>query len=166
MTLCIFVLGNGSVATQTRDCEPHVLGGAKGRWARLVDTPPAYNTAYQTLTRTVPANVPSGDVTVQYTVADRPLAAFKTERKALVKINCRTRILAVYADWKQMNMTARAIELLKLGQQGSPEGLALQASWDWVKAMRANSDTLEAGIDAATTAQAVAAAATDSGWPT
>jgi hypothetical protein len=72
-------------------------------------------------------------------------------RSAHVKAEAGRRILARYPGWKQRNMTARAVELtFKVAQSGAlsadegAETAALQAAWDWIKAVRAASDALEA----------------------
>lgn len=67
-----------------------------------------------------------------------------------VKDEARRRILAVYPDWKQANMTARGVELIrKLAQGGAwsqgeeAEATALEAAWDWIKTVRAAADSIE-----------------------
>jgi len=60
-------------------------------------------------------------------------------------VNC-----ARYPEWKQRNMTARAVELLHIqaSQPWTPEEQAeadaLQAAWAWIASVRAASDVLEA----------------------
>jgi hypothetical protein len=54
----------------------------KGRWARFVDEPTEFDPATQTRTRTLPATVADGDVTVAYQVTDKPLAEVKAARVA------------------------------------------------------------------------------------
>lgn len=68
-----------------------------------------------------------------------------------VKDEARRRILAVYPDWKQANMTARGVELIqKLAQGGAwtqdeeAEAAALEDAWSWIKSVRAASDAIEA----------------------
>lgn len=59
-------------------------------------------------------------------------------------------IVARYAEWKQRNMIARMVEL---NTKATPtvdeeaEMAAIQVVWDWVKAVRAESDRLEADIN-------------------
>src|SRR5690606_24310596 len=65
-----------------------------------------------------------------------------------VRLEARRRILAAYPDWKQQNMTARGVELIRVGETNwSPEEQAeadtLQAAWDWIKAVRAASNAME-----------------------
>lgn len=66
-----------------------------------------------------------------------------------VKAEARRRILARLPDWKQANMTARGVELLRKGEvnwtpQEQAEADAITAAWDWVKAIRLASDDIEA----------------------
>jgi hypothetical protein len=75
------------------------------------------------------------------------------DRKAAIKAEARRRILAVFPDWKQANMTARGVELVKLRALNGlwttgelAEADALQAAWDWIKAVRAASDALEVSL--------------------
>lgn len=61
-----------------------------------------------------------------------------------IKEEARKRIVSVLPEWKQANATARAVELVSLGQASGPEWEAMQSAWAWVKAVRAHSDILEA----------------------
>jgi hypothetical protein len=68
-----------------------------------------------------------------------------------VKGEASWRIAQRFPSWKQANMTARGVELtFKLAQgnalapEETAEIAALQAAWDWIKAVRAASDALEA----------------------
>ncbi len=86
-----------------------------------------------------------GKVVQQWTVTRRSL-----ERQLnVVKNEARRRILARYPDWKQANMTARGVELVHLKTrrpwtaEEQAEADALQAAWDWVKAVRSASDVIE-----------------------
>lgn len=56
-------------------------------------------------------------------------------------------IVERYPEWKQRNMIARMVELNAKATPSAEEEAemaALQAVWDWVKAVRAESDRLEA----------------------
>ena len=93
------------------------------------------------------AYVVDGDQVVQrWTVTQRSDA----EQKAEVKAEARARILARLPDWKQRNMTARGVELINLRASRpltadeQAEAVALQAAWDWVRAVRTASDAIEA----------------------
>lgn len=70
------------------------------------------------------------------------------QQKLAVKGEARRRIIARFPDWKQTNMVARALELTRKGAGLTPEeqteATQLQAAWDWIKAVRAASDALEA----------------------
>jgi hypothetical protein len=65
-----------------------------------------------------------------------------------VKGEAQRRIYEVYPQWKQANMTARAVELVRKGEanwtaQEQAESQALDAAWVWVKSIREKSNTLE-----------------------
>lgn len=64
-------------------------------------------------------------------------------------------------QWKQVNLTARAVELLASGDTSSAEWLDIQAIWGWVKSVRAASNTGEAAILAAIDQPAVETALAD-----
>jgi len=56
-------------------------------------------------------------------------------------------IVGRYPEWKQRNMIARMVELNTKATPSAEEEAemaALQSVWDWVKAVRAESDRLEA----------------------
>jgi hypothetical protein len=97
-------------------------------------------------------------------IAAAALPAAKAAKKAAIKQAARTRILARYPEWRQQNMTARAVELVSLGQITGPEWGQMQAIWDWIKATRARSDLLEADVDNCTTVEAVEQLVIG-GWP-
>jgi hypothetical protein len=85
-----------------------------------------------------------------------------------IKLIARNKILAVLPEWKQVNMTARSVELTRAGLAGNltageqAEEAAIQAAWDWVKSVRAHSDTMEAAYEAAEDKQGFDYMA---GWP-
>lgn len=68
----------------------------------------------------------------------------------LVKAEAKRRILASYPEWKQANMTARGVELMRIRMSRAwtadeqSEADALQAAWDWIKGIRTKSNALEA----------------------
>lgn len=72
-----------------------------------------------------------------------------------IKLIARDHILAVFPAWKQANMTARSVELTRAGLAGDltageqAEEAAILQAWDWVKSVRAYSDTMEAAYEAA-----------------
>lgn len=105
--------------------------------------------------------------TAQWTGSDwvmPSLDEFKTSKKQQIKNAARAQILARYPEWMQANLTARAVELVSLGQTIGPEWGQMQAIWDWIKATRARSDLLEADVDNCTTVEAVEQL-TIGGWP-
>ncbi len=70
---------------------------------------------------------------------------------AKIKAEAGRRILARFPDWKQANMTARGVELVGIRvvagtwtPEEAAEAEALGTAWDWIKAVRAASDALEA----------------------
>lgn len=72
---------------------------------------------------------------------------------AAVKAEARRRILALAPEWKQANLTARAVELVRKGEAvwteaETAEVAAIEAVWAAIKAIRAASDILEAEVDA------------------
>jgi predicted house-cleaning NTP pyrophosphatase (Maf/HAM1 superfamily) len=93
------------------------------------------------------------------------LGAKKAHAVAGVKAEAGKRILARYPQYKQANMTARAVELAADNQKTGPEWTAIRAAWDWVKAVRAESNRIEAAVMAADTVAAVDAAVAGAAWP-
>ena len=85
-----------------------------------------------------------------------------------IKLLARARILNVFPEWKQANMTARSVELTRARIDGAltageqAEEAAILAVWDWVKSVRAHSDTMEAAYEAAEDKQGFDYMA---GWP-
>lgn len=80
---------------------------------------------------------------------------------ATIKAEARRRIVTRLPEWKQANMIARMTELLKVGAdswtpENQAEVAALEYLWDWVKAVRAKSDELEATAAGMTVAEASA----------
>jgi len=107
-------------------------------------------------------------ITATRSVAYSATESIRAMRIERVKAEAGSRILAVLPDWKQRNLTARAVELTALGQANwSAEELAEwqagQALWDWVKATRAATETFAAAIDAET--EPAAAVAVQPVWP-
>jgi hypothetical protein len=97
-------------------------------------------------------------------IAAAALPAAKAAKRAEIKQVARARILARYPEWMQANLTARAVELVSLGQTTGPEWGQMQAIWNWIKATRARSDLLESDVDNCTTVEAVEQL-TIGGWP-
>ena len=92
------------------------------------------------------------------------LPAAQAAKRAAIKQAARQIILGRYPEWRQANLTARAVELVSLGQTSGPEWQQMQSIWAWIKAVRAHSDLLEADVAACTTVAAVDAVQL-SGWP-
>jgi len=97
-------------------------------------------------------------------IAAAALPAAKAAKRTEIKATARAQILARYPEWMQANLTARAVELVSLGQTTGPEAQKIQAVWAWIKATRARSDLLEADVDNCTTVEAVEQL-TIGGWP-
>lgn len=100
------------------------------------------------------------------------LAALRAAKITEVKVEARRRIVERYPEWKQLNMTARGVELTKvLADQGAwseaeaVEAARLQADWDWIKAVRAASNALEAAIPEDAEGLAAFVVASRPEWP-
>jgi hypothetical protein len=111
----------------------------------FIDTPaPAINAALEWQTSELV--VEPDNVTRVWSSGRLPLL----RQQQAVKDECGRRIYAAFPQWKQANYTARATELVlaktngELTQAETDELAALQASWSWIKAVRAASDILEA----------------------
>lgn len=106
----------------------------------------------ETGVRDVPADAGNSDYAALI-ASGTPIAAFQAPPPTAddVRAEARRRILAVYPDWKQLNMNARATELTSIEmRQGSltpeeeTERGALEAAWQWIKSVRAASNAMEA----------------------
>lgn len=79
--------------------------------------------------------------------AQREATEAAAQRIPGIKAAAGTVIVERYPEWKQRNMIARMVEL---NTKSTPtvdeeaEIAAIQAVWDWVKSVRAESDRLEA----------------------
>lgn len=91
-------------------------------------------------------------------IMTKPLADLKQAATDRVNALAGEKILSVYPDWKQRNMTARMVELVRDGQAGSTEGQQLAAVWDWIKSVRAASNVANSAIASATTGADIHAA--------
>ena len=85
--------------------------------------------------------------------ANAAAAAARVEPDRIMGIRSRARaiIVARYPEWKQANMTARALELIEkmiLGTMNDAERselAQLKSVWTWIKEVRATSDSAELG---------------------
>lgn len=83
-----------------------------------------------------------------------PLQRFSpAEQIQQIKEQARADILERYPEWRQANMTARAVELLELQAAGKPwseaeaaEALQIREAWTWIKERRSQSDAEEAAV--------------------
>lgn len=92
------------------------------------------------------------------------LAATQAAKRAAIKTAARQIILSRYPEWRQANLTARAVELISLEQTSGAEWQQMQSIWAWIQAVRARSDLLEADVAACTTVEAVEGIVIG-GWP-
>jgi hypothetical protein len=82
----------------------------------------------------------------------KPIAELKAD--ALKQINqlAGDKILALYPQHMQANLTARAVELISLNEVGSVEWLAIDAIWVWIKLVRTESNVTTTAVTTASTA--------------
>ena len=91
--------------------------------------------------------------------AQREVAEAADQRIPDIKVAACKVITDRYPEWKQRNMIARMVEL---NTKATPtvdeeaESAAIQAVWDWVKSVRAESDRLESDVNLT---------ANDANWP-
>lgn len=83
------------------------------------------------------------------------LDAYKTTSTTYINTLAGSKILSVYPLHKQMNFTARWSELVLLNETSSAEALAIKAVWDWIKAIRKESNDANTAITAATSIEAI-----------
>lgn len=82
--------------------------------------------------------------------APRPIEMIQEAFISQIKAEASGIILEAFPLWKQSNMIARGVELQdiwrkegKWSETEQAEADALQAAWDWIKAVRSHSDDLE-----------------------
>lgn len=97
-------------------------------------------------------------------IAAAALPAAQAAKRSAIKQAARQVILARYPEWMQANLTARAVELVSLGELTGPEWQRMQSIWAWIKAVRSHSDLLEADVANCTTVDAVEGIVIG-GWP-
>ena len=97
-------------------------------------------------------------------IAAAALPAAQAAKRAAIKQAARQVILSRYPEWRQANLTARAVELVSLNETSGPEWQQMQSIWAWIQAVRARSDLLEADVAACTTVEAVEGIVIG-GWP-
>lgn len=104
------------------------------------------------------------DGTTRFATDAEILAATQAAKRTAIKAAARQTILARYPEWRQANLTARAVELVSLGETSGAEWQQMQSIWAWIKDVRARSDLLEADVAACTTVEAVEGIVIG-GWP-
>ena len=97
-------------------------------------------------------------------IAAAALPAAQAAKRLAIKQAARQIILARYPEWRQANLTARAVELVSLNETSGPEWQQMQSIWAWIKDVRARSDLLEADVAGCTTVEAVEGIVIG-GWP-
>lgn len=98
-------------------------------------------------------------------IAAAALPAAQAAKRTAIKQAARQVILGRYPEWMQANLTARAVELVSLGELTGPDWGKMQTIWSWITSVRAHSNLLEADVDACTTVEAVEAMSIEAGWP-
>lgn len=83
-------------------------------------------------------------------IITKPLETQKQEFIAEINTLASDKILALYPDYKQRNMTARYIELVTLSELETTEALSIKDAWDWIKNIRSESNTTNLAITSAT----------------
>lgn len=120
---------------------------------------PAHNAAVETCGH---ADAVVGDVVERtWTVGARDVGATRAALVERVKAEAQRRIYAFAPAWRQANATARAVELLRIGEANWSAGDAADAAactalWDRVRAVRTASDAIEAEVAALSAAAAAA----------
>lgn len=84
-------------------------------------------------------------------IITKPLDEQKQEFIAEVNALAGAKILALYPDYKQRNMTARYVELVTLGELDTQEALSIKSAWEWIKSVRERSNVANLGIQSAST---------------
>jgi hypothetical protein len=130
---------------------------AAGRIATGAAPSFGYDAGAELVTETIPSKV-------------YPLAEARAALVARVKADAHTRIVAICPEWRQRNLTARAVLLADKGRANwTADELAAwdagRALWDRVAAIRTASDAIEAQIGAATTHGGAQAAYQAGEWP-
>lgn len=131
---------------------------------------PAFDAQTQVCEGPVEAVTPTAVVRTWTVRAKSPqeVAGMREAKVAEVKAQAATRILSLYPEWKQRNLTARAVVLLRIAQdrawtsEEAQESAALEAAWAAVDAIRGRSNEIEAEIPA--TAAGIAAFDAAQGW--
>lgn len=79
----------------------------------------------------------------------KPLEIQKQEFIFEVNKQAGDKILAVYPDYKQRNMTVRYLELSVLGRLDTQEALDIKGAWEWIKNVREASNTTNQDLQSA-----------------
>lgn len=94
--------------------------------------------------------------------------AYYNRKISMVKNYAGELILARYPDWKQRNMTMRVLTLQNtspLTDDEQAELASISVAWDWIEAVRAESDALEQQLHDMGVAAALAYDIRSHAWP-
>lgn len=111
--------------------------------------------------------VSSDDIAVQ-SIID---SYFETHRDTIIeaiKSHAQALIYKRYPQWRQANMTARALELSMSVHRSADDDAELsqiRAAWDWIRDVRIASAVHESGVIALATAHDLASYHWRDGWP-
>jgi hypothetical protein len=79
-------------------------------------------------------------------IITKPLEEHIQEATAQVNKIAGDKILSLYPQYKQANMTARYVELMKLNELTSTEASEIEVIWRWIKAIRGQSNVANTKI--------------------
>ena len=85
----------------------------------------------------------------EFVTPEIPISDQKEIAKAKVNNLSSATILDRLPDWKQRNLTARAVDLIQQGITASTEMDSIRAQWQWVESVRAASNIATTAIDTA-----------------
>lgn len=110
----------------------------------------------------------------EWHVEARPVEDVRVEMRAAVNVEAGRRILLIAPEWRQRNLTARAVVLSAMHPAQVPdewlepyrsEWAAGNAIWERINAIRAYSNVLTVAIASAETAAEVLAVVNGAQWP-
>jgi hypothetical protein len=112
---------------------------------------PVYNEATQRIVRQQPQIV-NNQWFIKWSIVDKTeeeKIQYREDQIRKVKAEAKRRIIAIAPEWKQSNMLARALTLLRKGEANLTTAEALEVSgmdevWTEIQRIRSVSDTLEA----------------------
>lgn len=160
---------DGSVDLSTLRAEaPSALEVKHWRWLEVIENESL--SAWERIGN-LPTTVAMDATTIAPEVLATPLADWKVRRLATIRQDAHARIVATVPEFKQLNMLARAAELLKklasdtITQDESDELAGFETVWGSIAAIRTASNAVEEGIESATTQAEVETAYAGVTWP-